>query len=58
LLYKLDKLNLQLSKTILDQSLVGSVVIDAEFSRKYYSLIPATVIERGLEPLILTPESD
>jgi hypothetical protein len=33
------------------QSLVGSVVIDAELGREDHSSIPATAIGRGLEPL-------
>jgi hypothetical protein len=38
-------------KKYINQSLVGSVVISAEFDRKDYSSIPATAIERGLKPL-------
>jgi hypothetical protein len=34
-----------------NQSLVGSVVIDAELGREDYGLIPATAIGRGLELL-------
>jgi hypothetical protein len=33
------------------QSLVGSVVIDAEPGRKNHGSIPATMIRRGLKPL-------
>jgi hypothetical protein len=33
------------------QSLVGSVIIGAERGREDYGSIPATAIEKGLEPL-------
>jgi hypothetical protein len=34
----------------MNQSLVGSLVINAELGREDYCLIPATTIKRGLEP--------
>jgi hypothetical protein len=34
----------------MNQSLVGSLVINAELGREDYCLIPATTIRRGLEP--------
>jgi hypothetical protein len=48
------------NKLHVNQSLVDSVMIDAELNRKEYGSIPATVIRRGLEPLIVrvTPEPD
>jgi hypothetical protein len=35
-----------------NQLLVGLVVIDAELGRNDHNLTPATVIERGLKPLM------
>jgi hypothetical protein len=45
---------------VFDQSLVGSVVIDAEIDREDHRSIPATVIEGGWNHLMLEPtyESD
>jgi hypothetical protein len=43
---------LHLNRTIrVDQSLVGSVVIDAEFGREDHNLIPTTTIRKRLKPL-------
>jgi hypothetical protein len=37
-----------LKGTILNQPLVGSVMIDVELGMEYYGLIPTTMIGRGL----------
>jgi hypothetical protein len=46
----INSLQLEFFKMI-NQSLVNSVVINAEFDRKDHDLISATAIERGLESL-------
>jgi hypothetical protein len=39
-----------MSKNLINQSLVGSIVIDAELDRKNHGSIPATAIGMKLKP--------